>query len=264
MQKRPTSVDSVVHEHLRLVYDASATADVEAGVEDLVGRYRKRLDNVDRPTGLTERDVMLITYGDTLNQSGAAPLEVLHRFHSDHLRGVFDLVHILPFHPYSSDDGFSVIDYYAVRSDLGDWDAIQALSRDCRVMADAVVNHVSSQSGWFEGYLAGDPKYADFFIDCDPDADLDTVVRPRTSPLLTAYEDSTEKTRHIWTTFSADQADLNFANPKVLLAVIEVLFFLVSQGARLLRLDAVTFLWKQPGTSSANMAKRSIRCSSSG
>lgn len=252
--KQPSGILSVP-ELLERVYGSDAAAVVTAGIERLVADYAPRLDIVDRPSGLSERDVMLITYGDTLNRAGTAPLEVLHRFYSERIEDAFRLMHILPFHPFTSDDGFSVVDFFAVREDLGDWDDIRALAADCRLMADAVINHVSSESHWFRSYLDDEAGYEDFFLDVDPAADLSDVVRPRTSPLLTTFRDVAGRDRQIWTTFSADQVDLNYANPKVLLAVIEVLFFLISQGVRLLRLDAVTFLWKKPGTSSANMAE---------
>lgn len=244
-----------VPELLERVYSSDDVAVVTAGIERLIAGYAPRLDAVDRPSGLSERDVMLITYGDTLNEADTAPLAVLHQFYKERLKASFPLMHILPFHPFTSDDGFSVVDFYAVREDLGDWGDIRALAADCRLMADAVINHVSSESHWFRSYLDGEAGYEDFFLDVDPAADLSAVVRPRTSPLLTTFRDASGRERHIWTTFSADQVDLNYTNPNVLLAVIEVLFFLISQGARLLRLDAVTFLWKQPGTPSANMAE---------
>ncbi len=247
------SGNATVPDMLGRIYDADDAAAIAAGIDELVSAYDGQLDVVERPSGLSERDVMLITYGDTLNEANTPPLEVLHGFYQERLAASFRLVHILPFHPFTSDDGFSVLDFFAVRDDLGSWDDIRAIAADCRLMADAVINHVSSQSHWFQAYLDDDPEFEDFFLDVDPGADLSTVVRPRTTPLLTGFRDSSGKERNIWTTFSADQVDLNYRNPKVVLAVIEVLFFLVSQGARLLRLDAVTFLWKEPGTPSANM-----------
>lgn len=238
---------------MRRLYGDRIAPVVAAKIRDLVARYSATARAPSIGAGLSEKDVLLITYGDTLTDSDVPPLRVLQRFHRDYLRGVFDLVHILPFHPYSSDDGFAVIDYFAIREDLGSWGDIGHLSRECRVMADAVINHVSSQSGWFRQFLDGDSAYAEFFIECPPVTDVSAVVRPRTSPLLTRYTDAAGKTRYIWTTFSADQVDLNFRNPDVLVAIIDVLFFLIAKGARLLRLDAVTYLWKEPGSSCANL-----------
>jgi sucrose phosphorylase len=238
---------------LRALYGAEDAERVANAVDELLDKYRKPGGRRTGNAELTEKDVLLITYGDTLVDDGTPPLEVLRRFYRDFLAGIFNLVHVLPFHPYSSDDGFSVIDYYAVRDDLGDWSDIKALAQDCRVMVDAVINHVSSESEWFRQYLAGNPEYEEYFIDCDPAEDLSAVTRPRTSPLLTEMKTGQAETRHLWTTFSADQVDLNYRSPAVLVAVLEVLFHLVDKGARLLRLDAVTFLWKEPGTSCANL-----------
>lgn len=196
----------------------------------------------------TERDVVLITYGDSLRADGAAPLQTLHRFLRQRLAGVISTVHILPFFPYSSDDGFSVIDYLAVNPDLGTWDDIARLRGDFKLMFDAVINHISAHSAWFQGFVAGDPAYRDFFITVDPSTDLSSVVRPRTLPLLTPVETS-EGVRHLWTTFSSDQIDLNYANPDVLLRIVDVLLFYVAQGASLIRLDAIAYLWKRVGTS---------------
>lgn len=239
-------------EHLPHLYADGVASDVARWIAALAGRYRSDVEVLAQPL-LSARDVVLITYGDSLQDGETRPLQVLHRFHSEYLNGLFDIVHILPFQPFSSDAGFSVIDYYAVRDDLGDWDDIKTLSQDCRLMVDAVINHMSSESDWFRSFLAGEADYAEYFVEGDPKEDYSAVVRPRTSPLLTPYTDGDGQRRHVWTTFSADQVDLNYGNPDVLLAILDVLFFHLQQGARLLRLDAVTFLWKVAGTSCANL-----------
>jgi len=253
MSKRSTSRTDVLARLLGKLYGAAAVGAILSEIEKLLGQYSGSAESSAGGTWLSEKDILLITYGDTLKDDATSPLHVLHRFHKEFLTDVFSVVHILPFHPFSSDDGFSVIDYHAVRDDLGTWTDIGDLASDCRLMADAVVNHMSSQSPWFRRFLDGDEAFSGFFFEGDPDEDLSTVVRPRTTPLLTRFSDANGQERHIWTTFSADQVDLNYRNPAVLVAVIDVLFYLVSKGARLLRLDAVTFLWKQPGTSSANL-----------
>jgi sucrose phosphorylase len=156
-------------------------------------------------------------------------------------------VHILPFFPYSSDDGFSIIDYTAVNPEWGTWADIRQLGEHVRLMFDAVINHISCQSEWFQGFLRDDPQYAGFFIIVDGGADLSMVVRPRALPLLTPVETSTGK-RFVWTTFSEDQIDLNFGNPEVLLRLVDVLLLYVEQGAEFIRLDAIAYLWKRLGT----------------
>ena len=197
-------------------------------------------------SSLTQADSILITYGDLLRREGTPPLRVLHGFLKEHLKGTVSAVHILPFYPYSSDDGFSVIDYWQVNKELGSWEDISRIGQDFDLMVDAVVNHISSKSKWFQAYLNGDPEYLDFFIEADPDLDYSTVVRPRALPLLTEFETRMGR-RHLWTTFSADQIDLNFASPEVLKEWIKLFFFYIQQGARFIRLDAVGYLWKEIG-----------------
>jgi sucrose phosphorylase len=196
---------------------------------------------------LSERDVILITYGDQFQEPGVTALHTLYTLLTKTLGRVVTGVHILPFFPYSSDDGFSVIDYTQVNPDLGAWDDIERLGRDFCLMVDGVVNHVSRQSNWFERYCAGDPCYADWFITVPAGADLSMVVRPRALPLLHPVQ-TADGERWVWTTFSEDQIDLNYAHPPVLLRMIEVLLFYVEKGARIIRLDAIAYLWKEIGT----------------
>jgi sucrose phosphorylase len=110
-----------------------------------------------------------------------------------------------------------------------------------------VINHISRESRWFQGFLKGDPKYQDYFIYPDENWDLSKVVRPRTSPLLTEVETASGPVK-VWTTFSADQIDLNFANPDVLIEIIDILLFYLRQGASIIRLDAIAYLWKESGS----------------
>ena len=200
----------------------------------------------------SEQTALLITYGDTITKKGEEPLKTLHAFLKEELDGVISGVHILPFFPYSSDDGFSVIDYYAVREDLGDWQDIKEIGDDFRLMSDIVINHASSQGEWFKGFASGDEKYKDYFFTASPDDDLSHVVRPRPSTLLAPYETS-EGTKHLWCTFSPDQVDLNFANPEVLLAFVDVMRFYLNNNVRIFRLDAVAFLWKEIGSESIHL-----------
>lgn len=208
---------------------------------------------VDSAALYDESDVILITYGDTLNATGQAPLQTLRTFANAHLRELFSGIHILPFYPYSSDDGFSVIDFMAVNPQLGDWEDVTQLGENFKLMFDAVFNHMSAQSEWFQKFLANDPLYSGFFRVESPDVDLSAVVRPRVSPVLTPFTRSDGSVVHVWTTFSADQIDLNVETPETLLRLLEILLFYVEQGARLIRLDAIAFLWKVPGTSCVHL-----------
>ncbi len=195
-----------------------------------------------------QSDILLITYADTLRREGEKPLEVLHQFLQDCLSDSVSAVHILPFFPYSSDDGFAVMDYLTVNESHGDWPDIRRIADDYKLMSDLVINHMSSRSRWFENYRKRLDPGRDYFFEARPDADVSKVVRPRTSPLLVPVQ-TAEGERHVWCTFSEDQVDLNFANPQVLLEFVAIIRFYLDQGVRWFRLDAVAFLWKEPGTS---------------
>ncbi|MBR9987598.1 MAG: sugar phosphorylase [Desulfosarcina sp.] len=196
----------------------------------------------------SQADTVLITYGDSLLRNGEQPLQTLHRFAGDYFQDVFSGIHILPFFPYSSDDGFSVEDFHAVRSDLGSWSDIQAIGGEFKLMVDLVANHVSAKSQWFQSYLSDEKGFDELAIEVDPAADLSAVTRPRALPLLTAYQKRSGRRVHLWTTFSADQIDLNYQSLDVLENMVRVLLFYISQGARIIRLDAIAYLWKRIGT----------------
>ena len=202
-----------------------------------------------------EQDVVLITYADQFRETDKPTLNTFSRFYQQHLQSTFPLVHLLPFFPWSSDDGFSVINYHEVDPVCGDWQDISRLHQETRLMFDFVCNHMSAKSAWFSHFLAQDPGWDDFFISMPPATDLSAVTRPRTSPLLTPFKMADGDTRFIWTTFSADQIDLNFANPEVLLRMVNVLLDYLVRGADYVRLDAVGYMWKTPGTRCIHLEK---------
>ncbi len=232
---------------LKALYPEAIAETTNRQIQDLVDSYTSSIPSARHE--LSQADIVLICYADHVQSTGLSPLQTLWRFLESHVAGAINSVHILPFYPYSSDDGFSVIDYCQVDPNAGAWQDIMELAKNYRLMFDAVINHISQESSWFQGYLAGDEQFADYFVACPAEQDNLAVVRPRTLPLLTTFTTASGQEKHIWTTFSADQVDLNYRNPAVLLAVLEVLLFYLAQGARLLRLDAIAFLWKEPGTS---------------
>jgi len=202
-----------------------------------------------RKSGWDEKDVVLITYADQFSAKGEKALPIFTRFYNEWLARTFSHVHLLPFYPWSSDDGFSVIDYHNVAPETGTWQDVADLKQSASLMFDFVCNHMSAKSEWFANYLAQKPGYEDFFIAVDPETDLSAVTRPRALPLLTPFTLHDGSVRHLWTTFSDDQIDLNFASPQVLIAMVDVLLHYLAEGARYIRLDAVGFMWKIPGTS---------------
>ncbi len=215
----------------------------------LIGRYEVGVNGPGpvKTQRWSEKDALLITYGDSIIEPGEFPLVTLRQFLDRYLQQAISIVHVLPFFPYSSDDGFSVINYRKVREDLGEWTDLQAINKHYDLMYDLVINHVSRRSEWFKYYMLDVAPYRDFFIEVDPQTDLSSVVRPRDLPLHTAVMRQGEK-RHLWTTFSRDQLDVNFANPDVLFEYLDILVYYICQRARVIRLDAIAYLWKKIGT----------------
>ena len=196
----------------------------------------------------SQKDSVLITYGDSFKEASEKPLKTLRKFLENFLKDRISTVHILPFFPYSSDDGFSVINYKEVNPEFGNWDNIKSIGKEFNLMFDAVINHISAKSKEFKGFLKDEISYKDFFIVIGNDYDTSKVFRPRALPLLTEFK-TKSGIKKVWTTFSKDQIDLNYKNPEVLLYIIDILLFYIVMGASIIRLDAIAYLWKEPGTS---------------
>lgn len=192
-------------------------------------------------------DVLLITYGDSVWREGEVPLSTLRDFLRQRVGDAISGVHILPFFPYSSDDGFSVIHYQQVNPELGDWPQIEAIADEVDLAVDLVANHVSRQGLWFADYLSDREPGNRFFIEMDPETDLSQVVRPRSTPLLVPVQ-TRRGTKHLWATFSEDQLDVDYRQPEVLLTYLRILLHYLRAGARMIRLDAIAFVWKEIGT----------------
>ena len=217
-------------------------------VNGLLERYRNAIAQKHASTTkLTASDAILITYGDSIQTSESNPLQTLSHFCQAQLADCISAIHLLPCFPYTSDDGFSVQDYFQIDPELGDWDDVTAMSGSFDIMLDAVVNHCSQHNAWFKSFLEGDPEFDDYFITADPDVDYSAVTRPRALPLLHRYPKQGGKVS-VWTTFSEDQVDLNYHSAKVFVQVLDVLLFYVAQGSRFIRLDAIAFIWKELGT----------------
>lgn len=233
--------------HLKKVYP---TEQVEVLAQSLINTMQLDAgyqEPVPHQNNWNEQDIAVITYADTLLDADKKPLTVLHQFAKDYLAEV-SILHILPFFPYSSDDGFSVIDYLAVNESHGDWADIKAISGDFKLMSDLVLNHMSARSWWFDNYKNGFAPGKGYFYEAEQDLDTSKVVRPRTTPLLNELE-TVDGKRYVWCTFSPDQVDLNFANPEVLIEFATIILQYLQHGVKVFRLDAVAFLWKTPGTS---------------
>ncbi len=247
--------ETVLH-HLNAIYsETSADFSLDTLCDDIIRIMRLDQDfkeSIAHKNNWDQTDIVLITYGNSVKKEGEAPLKTLHRFLNNEISGYINGVHILPFFPYCSDDGFAVMDYYEVNKALGDWEDIEAIASDYRLMADLVINHGSSSGTWFKNFIKGDGPGHDYFFTTSPSTPISQVVRPRTSPLL-RETDTHDGTQYVWCTFSHTQVDFDFRNPEVLKEFINIVRFYLDKGVHIFRLDAVAFLWKKIGTNCLNL-----------
>ena len=254
-----------IHKRIRRLYGDLQSAAVMGELERLLQVYYayKSEEMIAWETSFnpdhrfSENDVILITYGDLIRGPRQKPLKTLAEICHTYFKKAFNTLHILPFFPYSSDRGFAVMDFEEVDPNLGNWEDILALKQDFNLMFDGVLNHVSSKSRWFQEFLNQNPNYTGFFTVFSTRSEitqdqLKMIVRPRTSQLFSEFQ-TLHGRRFVWTTFSPDQIDLNYKNPKVLLKMIDILLFYIRRGADLIRLDAVTYLWDELGTKSVHL-----------
>ncbi|MFB5195838.1 alpha-amylase family glycosyl hydrolase [Neobacillus sp. KR4-4] len=244
------SILAKIEKKLKDIYRNEYQESFMENFQYLISRWEKeQWDKINAPS---EKNIYLITYGDSIYEQGKPTLETLHSFLKKEVQDTITDVHLLPMFPFTSDDGFSVVDYREINPELGTWDHITNMSKDYRLMYDFVANHISKSSEWFKGYLNGEEKYQEYFISKDPEFNTEQVVRPRTSPLFHEYEGK-EAVKTAWTTFSEDQVDLNFHHFPVLLETTDILLTYAHKGASSIRLDAIGFIWKESGTSSIHM-----------
>jgi len=232
---------------LIFLYGEQQAPDITQRILDYIESHKeKRTRSVHGPFW-THQDIVLITYGDTVQSPAATPLQALRNFLQKYLPYEFSMVHILPFFPWSSDEGFSITDFRSVKEELGSWQDITAMEESYDLVVDLVLNHCSRENLWFIDYLSGKPSMQNFFIEVDPNENLAKVTRPRSTPVLTGVR-TRQGQKHVWATFSNDQIDLNYQNPDVLIEMLDILLYYFRQGARMVRLDAVAYLWKKIGT----------------
>jgi len=240
-------IKSRILQRLTRLYGLEQCESVSEKVFDYIEHHRSsRTRSVTGPFW-THQDIVLITYGDTIQSPSSPALQSLRSFLTKHLPTEFSMLHILPFFPWSSDDGFSITDFRSVDSTLGNWEDIKALEENYDLVIDLVLNHCSRENLWFNDYLLGDEKASKYFVEVDENTNISSVTRPRSSPLITRVR-TRSGMKYVWATFSNDQIDLNYKNPDVLIEFIDILLFYFRQGARMVRLDAVAYLWKELGT----------------
>ncbi len=201
--------------------------------------------------------VQLITYADRL---GGRDIKSLHRLLKGPLAGLFGGIHILPFYyPINgADAGFDPIDHTRIDPSLGSWEDIKELGQDVDLMADLIVNHVSSSSLQFLDYSEkGDASiYRDMFLTMGSifpngatEADLLTIYRPRPGLPFSYVTLKNNQKRLLWTTFSKQQIDINVSHSQGKAYLKSVLQTLHANGIRMVRLDAIGYAIKKPGSS---------------
>ncbi len=247
----PAEVMREFRDSFELLYGERAGQCMER-LRMLVGRYEVGDNPEPRGVFWNQADAVLITYADMVRAPEETPLCTLKRFADDKIKCALNTIHLLPFCPFSSDDGFSVIDYRQVHKGFGEWKDVEALGGNFKLMFDLVLNHASRKSDWFKDYVNGILPARKYFIETDPATDLSKVVRPRSLPLLTEVITRDGK-RHVWTTFSSDQIDLDFSNPDVLFEFLDIILFYISKGVRIMRMDAIAYLWKEIGTACVHL-----------
>ncbi|WP_440904068.1 sugar phosphorylase [Catenovulum sp. SX2] len=249
-----TELEHKVQTHLKFIYPELDEAEVCQQLLTLMRLDRATPTPPNHQNHWSQKDIIAITYGNSLLREQEKPLHTLHGFFKNNLAGIINSIHILPFYPYSSDDGFAVMDYSKVNDSLGDWVDVEAISTDFRLMADLVINHCSSRSLWFENFKLDKEPGKNYFFTADPTDDLDSVVRPRTSPLLREVN-TPSGTKHVWCTFSHDQVDFDFRQIEVLYEFVKITRLYLDRGVKIFRFDAVAFLWKEVGTNCIHLAQ---------
>ncbi len=248
------NIDHLIHKKLSFIYRNEKTrfnikyySDL---ILDLIKTFQK--DYKFKNKIISEKTLLLISYGDNLKNKNEVPLKTLKNFFEKHLKNFFEILHVLPFYPSSSDGGFSVTDHKNVSKNLGTWSDIRLLSNHASIMADLILNHSSIKGLWFNSFIKEKEDYKNFFFTIGDDFDFSKVIRPRDHNLIQIYNYKKKK-KNLWCTFSHDQIDLNFKDPVVLIEFIEIILLLLSKGITTFRLDAVAFIWKKHGTSCVNL-----------
>ena len=234
-------------------------------IETLAQRYIERAPALRKSDLAREKD-----YNWFLSQKWVGMALYCDRF-ADDLKGLranlpylqelgINMLHIMPMldcPPEHSDGGYAVRDFYRIDPRFGTTEDVEALAatlkkRDMLLVLDVVVNHTSNEHEWAQRARQGDRKYQDYFFVFDdretPDIFEETM--PEIFPLIAPgnFTWDAEMGKWVMTVFHSFQWDLNYRNPAVLIEMIDIILYWANQGADILRLDAVAFLWKKIGS----------------
>jgi len=239
----------------RSIISEDKTLEYSKKINKLINNYKDIGPKNSKNDYWSENTILLITYADSISRGlSGKTLNDFGKFYKKYLKKFINSIHFLPFFPSSGDGGFSVKNHNDVDKAYGTWEDIQSLSKKANIMTDLVLNHSSSKGDWYKNFLDDKDPGKNYFYVVDKNYDCSKVVRPRDHDLLTEIELQNKK-KFLWCTFSHDQIDLNFKNPDVLLEFIKLILKLSSYGIKIFRLDAVAFIWKQPGTTCLNLSQ---------
>ena len=249
-QKNQKKISSI----LRTIYKPSLNErDIDHLKDQIIQIIKKfNQNNSKKKLTISEKTSLVICYGDNVNSNQKSSIQVFQNFFKKNLNKYFNAIHFLPFYPSSSDSGFAVKDHYKIEKRIGSWSDIKKISKSSHVMADIVINHSSARGLWFKNFLKKKRPGKDYFLTVNSKFNTSKVVRPRDHKLLKKI-DIFRKSDFLLRTFSADQIDLDFKNPSVLLRFIKIMIHLVSNGVTIFRLDAIAYLWKKNGTNCINL-----------
>ena len=198
--------------------------------------------------------VVLITYPDAIYRKDESTLKTLAEFLKNRISGISSVIHILPFLPSTSDGGFAVSNYEKIDETFGNWNDLKNLSSNHKIMADLVLNHVSSSHPWVLQFMKSDKPGSSYIVAPSRTDIWDEVIRPRNSSLFTKIK-TNNGFKNVWTTFGPDQIDLDWSNPNIFLEFLYLLVRYINNGVEWIRLDAIAFIWKEPNTTCLHLDK---------
>ena len=251
MERKFKSLKSLI---FSIYEDEYSNNEINQTIKNIFNLIKKNKKSYKKFKKNDEQTILLITYPDSFSDRKKTKLSSLNYFLKKYISNLFDVVHILPFFPSSSDDGFAVIDYRKVDPSYGNWNDIKKINKNYKIMADLVINHGSSKSKWFENFIKQSGKGKDFFYTVGNLFDISKVVRPRSHELLREVNTKNGK-KKVWCTFSHDQIDYDYTNLKFFEEIVSLIIFFIKKNISFFRLDAIAYIYKQSGTVCINHEK---------
>ena len=260
-----------IHTLFKLLYGErdDFKAQMVSLVDTLAFRYMERTPALRKSDLARERD-----YNWFLSQKWVGMALYCDRF-ADDLQGLRDnlpylqelginLLHVMPMldcPPEHSDGGYAVRDFFKIDARFGTNADLEALAatlkrRDMLLALDVVVNHTSNEHEWAQRARQGEQRYQDYYyVFADREIpDIYEATMPEIFPVTAPgnFTWDAEMGKWVMTVFNTYQWDLNYRNPAVLIEMIDIILYWANQGADILRLDAVAFLWKKMGSACQN------------